>query len=116
MTQDLPELTARLTQTRLAIAALTRSRERVQAQITALEQQAAKLEHQAAVARTLGRDDLARAAQARQQDTQSQRAELAVQLGQLLDEEAKLTIAAERLQARKTRIYWSALEDDAERP
>ena len=36
---------------------------------------------------------------ARQQEAASQRAELAIQLGQLLGEEAELTIAAQRLQA-----------------
>jgi hypothetical protein len=62
------------------------------------------------VARRFGREDIADAARARQREAQSQRAELAVQLGQLRDEEAKLTIAAQRLQARKARIYWSGLQ------
>ncbi len=41
----------------------------------------------------------------------SQRTELAVQLDQLLGEEPKLTIVAQRLQASKTRIYWFGLQD-----
>jgi hypothetical protein len=39
-----------------------------------------------------------------QRDAQSQRAELAVQLSQLLGEEAEPISAARRLQARKARI------------
>ena len=111
MVQELPRLAARLAETRSGIARLARSRERVQAQLTGLEQQEAKLGRQAAKARQFGREDLAQVAQARQQEAQRQRAELAVQLGQLLDEEAKLTLEARRLQARRARIYWSGLQD-----
>lgn len=110
MAQELSRLAARLEEARSGIAELARSRERVQAQMTALEQQEAKLGQQATVARQFGREDLAHKARTRQQEAQSQRAELAVQLSQLLDEEAKLTIAAQRLQARKARIYWSGLQ------
>jgi phage shock protein A len=110
MAQELPRLAARLEQARSGIAALAQSRARVQAQMTALEQQEAKLGQQAAVALRFGREDLADVARTRQQEAQSQRAELAVQLGRLLDEEARLTIAAQRLQARKARIYWSGLQ------
>jgi len=109
MAHELSRLTARLGEARSGIAELARTRERVQAQMTALEQQEAKLGQQAAKARQFGREDLAHKARTRQQEVQSQRAELDVQLGQLLDEEAKLTIAVERLQARKARIYWSGL-------
>ena len=111
MGQELPRLAARLEKMRSGIAALAQSRERVQAQITALEQQEAKLGGQAAKARHMGREDLARAALARRREAESQRTELAVQLDQLLGEEAKLTIAAQRLQARKARIYWFGLQD-----
>ena len=110
MALELSRLAARLEEARSGIAELARSRERVQAQMTALEQQEAKLGQQATVARQFGREDLAHKARTRQQEVQSQRAELAVQLGQLLNEEAKLTIAAQRLQARKARIYWSGLQ------
>lgn len=110
MAQELSRLAARLEEARSGIAELARSRERVQAQVTALEQQEAKLGQQATVARQFGREDLAHKARTRQQEVQSQRAELAVQLSQLLDEEAKLTIAAQQLQARKARIYWSGLQ------
>jgi phage shock protein A len=110
--QELPRLTVRLEEVRSGIAALAQSRERVQAQITVLEQQEAKLRGQAAKARQMGREDLARAALARQREAGSQRAELAVQLDQLLGEEVKLTTAAQRWQARKARIYWFGLEDE----
>jgi phage shock protein A len=110
MGQELPRLAARLEEVRSGIAALAQSRERVQAQIAVLEHQEEKLGGQAAKARQMGREDLARAALARQREAESQRAELAVQLDQLLGEEAKLTIAAQRWQARKARIYWFGLE------
>ena len=109
MGQELPRLGARLEEVRSLIAALAQSCERVKAQITVLERQQAKLGGQAAKARQMGREDLARAALARQRETESRRTELAFQLDQLLGEEAKLTIAAQRLQARKARIYWFGL-------
>jgi phage shock protein A len=109
MGQELPRLSARLEEVRSLIAALGQSREHIKAQITVLERQQAKLGGQAAKARQMGREDLARAALARQREAESQRTELAFQLDQLLGEEAKLTIAAQRLQARKARIYWFGL-------
>ena len=111
MGQELPRLAARLEKVRSGMAALAQSRERVQAQITVLEQQEAKLGGQAAKARQMGREDLARAALARQREAESQRTELAVQLDQLLGEEAGLAIVAQRLQARKAWIYWFGVQD-----
>jgi len=110
MAQELSRLAARLEEARSGIAELARSRNRVQGQMTALEQQEITLGQHAARARQFGREDLARAALARQQEARNQRAELAIQLSQLLGEEAKLTTAARRLQARKARIYWSGLQ------
>ena len=110
MALELPRLSARLEEVRSGIAALARSRERVQAQMTALEQLAEKLGRQAARAWQMGRDDLAQVALARQHEAESQHAELAVQLGQLLGEEAKLASEARRLQARKARILWFGLQ------
>jgi len=112
MGQELPRLAARLEEVRSGIAALVQSRERVQAQITVLEQQEARLGGQAVKARQMGREDLARAALARQREAESQRTELAFQLDQLLGEEVELTSAAQRLQARKARIYWFGLQDE----
>jgi phage shock protein A len=111
MGQELPRLAARLEKARADIAAVARSRERVQAQITVLNQQEAKLGGQAAKAQQMGREDLARTALARQREVESQRTELAVQLDQLQGEEASLTIVAQRLRARKARIYWFGLQD-----
>jgi phage shock protein A len=111
MGQELPRLAARLEKVRSGIAALAQSRERVQAQITVLERQEAKLGGQAAKARQMGREDLARTALARQREAESQRTELAVQLDQLLGEEAGLAIVAQRLQARKAWIYWFGVQD-----
>ncbi len=111
MGQELPRLAARLEKVRSPIAAFAQSRQRVQARITVLEQQEAKLGGQAAKARQMGREDRARVALARQREAESQRTELAFQLDQLLGEEVKLTIAAQRLQARKARIYWFGLQD-----
>jgi len=110
MGQELPRLAARLEKVRSDIAAVARLRERVQAQITGLEQREAKLGGQAAKARQMGREDLARKALARQREAESQRTELAFQLDQLLGEEVKLTTAAQRSQARKARIYWFGLQ------
>jgi phage shock protein A len=110
MAQEYSRLAARLEEARSELAVVAQSRARVQAQMTALEQQEAKLGQQAAVALRFGRQDLADVARARQQEAQSQRADLAGQLGQLLDEEAKLAMTAQRLQASKARIYWSGLE------
>jgi phage shock protein A len=59
----------------------------------------------------MGREDLARTALARQREAERQRTELAVQLDQLQGEEASLTIVAQRLQARRARIYWFGLQD-----
>lgn len=112
MAQELPRLSARLEKARSDIAALAQSRKRIQAQMTVLEHQEAKLGQQGAKARQIGREDLARVALARQQEAQSQRAELHDQLGQLLGEEARLTIAAQRLKARKARIYWFGLQGE----
>jgi phage shock protein A len=94
MAQELSRLAARLEEARSGIAELARSRERVQAQMTALEQQEAKLRQQATVARQFGREDLAHKARTRQQEVQSQRAELAVQLE---DTAAYMTIGHPRL-------------------
>ncbi len=112
MGRELPRLAARLEEVRSGIAALAQSRERVRAQITVLERQEAKLGGQAAKARQMGREDLARAALARQREAGSQRTELVFQLDQLLGEEVKFTIAAQRLRARKARIYWFGPNDE----
>ena len=84
----------------LGIADLTESRERVLAQITALEEQLAKLEQQIGNARQFGREDLAQAALTRLNVGQGQIAALKSQLDQVLAQREKLTVAAQRLQAK----------------
>lgn len=82
------------------IADLTQSRDRVQAQITALEQHQPKLEQQIGKARQFRREDLAQEALTRLNSVQSQIAELKSQADQLLAERAKLTTTAQALQAK----------------
>jgi chromosome segregation ATPase len=82
------------------ITDLTQSRERVQAQITALKEQLAKLEQQIGKARQFGREDLAQEALTRLNSGQSQIATLKSQLDQLLAQRVKLTAAAQTLQAK----------------
>lgn len=89
-----------LKRVRLGITDLTESRERVQAQITVLEEQLAKLEHQIGRARQFGREDLAQAGLLRLNSGQSQIAALKSQLDQVLAQRVKLTAAAQRLQAK----------------
>ena len=82
------------------IADLTLSRDRVQAQIAALEQHQAKLERQIETARRFGREDLAQRAQTLVASSQAEIAERKSQLDQVLAERLKLTTAARRLQAK----------------
>ena len=55
MAQELPRLSARLGKARSDVAALAQLHKRIQAQMTVLEQQEAKLGQQAAKARQVGR-------------------------------------------------------------
>jgi hypothetical protein len=89
-----------LEQVHSSLAEIAQSRERVQAQITALKQSQAKLGSLAGRARQMGREDLAQDALTRQNSAQSQLAELTSQLDQLLATRAKLTTTAQTLQAR----------------
>jgi hypothetical protein len=99
-TSERSKQVAMLEQVCSGIADLTQSRERVQTHMAALEPMLAKLGSQAGRARQLGREDLAQEALSRQNSARSQLADLASQLHQLLDEEAKLTTLAQTLQAR----------------
>lgn len=82
------------------ITDLTQSRDRTQAQITALEQSQAQLEQQIGKARQFGREDLAQQALTRLNLGRSQMATLKSQLDQLLAERVKLTAMAQTLQAK----------------
>jgi phage shock protein A len=84
----------------LGLADLTQSRERVQTQIAAHQEQLAQLEQQLGQARQSGRDDLAQEALTRLNSARSQIAALKSQLGQVLAERVKLTAAAQTLQAK----------------
>ena len=83
-----------------SLAEIAQSRERIQAQITALKQSQAKLEPLVDQARHMGREDLAQEALARQKSVQNQLTDLTSQLDQLRAERAKLTTMAQALQAR----------------
>jgi phage shock protein A len=107
-------LLEQLTRVRYGIADLELSRERVRAQITALEQEEAKLAAQAVKARQMGRDDLAHVALARQQEAAEHRGELAAQVDQILGEEAKLTTAARRLETKKALLQFRLDTHDGE--
>jgi phage shock protein A len=115
MDQEFLRLDAQLRRIRTGIADLELSRQRVQAQITSLKQEEAKLAMQAAKARQLGREDLAHVALARQQEAEGHRGALSVQLDQVLAAEAKLTVAAQRLQTKKA-LYQFGLDDQDGEP
>ena len=91
------ELLARVN---VGIADMTLSRDRVQAQLAALEQHQAKLERQIVNARRFGRQDLAQRVQTLLNSGQAEIAELKSQLDQVLSERAKLATVAQRLQAK----------------
>lgn len=103
MDQEWLRLNDLLRRTRRGIADCELSRERVRARIAGLEQEEAKLAAQAVKARQMGRDDLARMALARQREAAGHRGELAAQVDQIRGEEAKLTVAARRLETKKAR-------------
>lgn len=83
-----------------SLAEITQARERLQEQITALQQQQAKFESLIGRARQLGAEDLVQEALTRQSSAQSQVAELTSQLDQLTAQRAKLTTTAQTLQDR----------------
>jgi phage shock protein A len=89
-----------LQQVRRGVADVATSRKRLEIQIGQLQSSADKLDGQARQALTAGREDLAREALTRKSGLQSQIQELRAQHEQLDQEEAKLTQAAQRLQAK----------------
>jgi phage shock protein A len=82
------------------VADVATSRKRVELQAQQLQQKAAKLQDQARQAVEAGRDDLAREALSRRSAIGPQLDDLRAQHDQLQAEEAKLTQAAQRLQAK----------------
>ncbi len=85
---------------RRGLADVATSRKRIELQATQLQSAAVKLENQARQAVAAGREDLAREALGRRAGLASQLESLRVQHEQLAQEEAKLTTASQRLQAK----------------
>nr|BFE60021.1 PspA/IM30 family protein [Dactylosporangium thailandense] len=89
-----------LTKVRRGVADVATSRKRLDLQLAQLQQAADRLQGQAAEAVDMGRDDLAREALTRRAAVATQMGEISAQRDTLTGEEAKLTTAATRLQAR----------------
>ncbi|MEU3408290.1 PspA/IM30 family protein [Streptomyces sp. NPDC006670] len=89
-----------LQKVRRGVADVATSRKRLELQLNQLQGQSAKLEDQGRKALALGREDLAREALSRRSSLQQQVADLEVQHQTLQGEEEKLTLAAQRLQAK----------------
>jgi phage shock protein A len=89
-----------LTKVRRGVADVATSRKRVELQVNQLKTQSDKLTAQAQKALDMGREDLAREALTRKSGVTGQMADLDAQHTQLQGEEEKLTLAAQRLQAK----------------
>ncbi|MFJ9346315.1 PspA/IM30 family protein [Streptomyces sp. NPDC101237] len=89
-----------LQKVRRGVADVATSRKRLELQLNQLQQQSSKLEDQGRKALALGREDLAREALSRRAALQQQVTDLETQHSTLQGEEEKLTLAAQRLQAK----------------
>ncbi len=89
-----------LQKVRRGVADVATSRKRLELQVGQLQQQSDKLEGQGRQALAAGREDLAREALTRRAAVQQQQTELGAQHAALQAEEEKLTLAAQRLQAK----------------
>ncbi|MFC9791159.1 PspA/IM30 family protein [Streptomyces sp. NPDC057695] len=89
-----------LQKVRRGVADVATSRKRLELQLNQLQGQSSKLEDQGRKALALGREDLAREALSRRAALQQQVSDLEVQHQTLQGEEEKLTLAAQRLQAK----------------
>ncbi|GAB3665084.1 PspA/IM30 family protein [Actinocorallia lasiicapitis] len=89
-----------LQKVRRGVADVATSRKRLELQIQRIEADHNKLTGQGKQALQVGREDLARAALERRAGLDTQLADLRVQYAQLQGEEEKLTLAAQRLQAK----------------
>jgi len=89
-----------LSKVRRGVADVATSRKRVELQVNQLEAQSTKLQDQAQKAIDVGREDLAREALTRKSGLSGQINDLRAQHAQLQGEEEKLTLAAQRLQAK----------------
>lgn len=89
-----------LQKVRRGVADVATSRKRLELQLTRLQQQSDKLHGQAKAALGHGREDLAREALTRRSGLESQIQDMGRQHDALQAEEEKLTLAAQRLQAK----------------
>src|SRR2546430_4928426 len=89
-----------LQKVRRGVADVATSRKRLELQLSGLQQQSGKLEEQGRKALALGREDLAREALSRKAAAQPQINDPEAQHQTLQGEEEKLTLAAQRLQAK----------------
>nr|WP_240979457.1 PspA/IM30 family protein [Streptomyces sp. HNM0574] len=89
-----------LQKVRRGVADVATSRKRLELQLSQLQNQSGKLEEQGKKALSLGREDLAREALSRRSALQQQVTDLETQHQTLQAEEEKLTLAAQRLQAK----------------
>ncbi len=89
-----------LTQVRRGVADVATSRKRIELQVSALEQQSAKLASQRGHALDAGNEDLAREAETREGEIQAQLSQLRRQLDTVTGDEERLTRASQRLQAK----------------
>ncbi|AZM45632.1 phage shock protein A [Streptomyces sp. WAC 06738] len=89
-----------LQKVRRGVADVATSRKRLELQLGQLQNQSAKLEDQGKKALALGREDLAREALSRKAALHQQVTDLETQHQTLQTEEEKLTLAAQRLQAK----------------
>jgi phage shock protein A len=89
-----------LTRVRRGVADVATSRKRVELQMTSLQKEIAKRTTQAKTALEQGREDLARAALQARGQLEQQYDDLQAQYTQLQDQEEKLTLASQRLDAK----------------
>ncbi|MBD0292281.1 MAG: PspA/IM30 family protein [Jiangellaceae bacterium] len=89
-----------LVKVRRGVADVATSRKRIEVQMSRLSAEADKLRDQAQRALSLGREDLARDALTRRSGLDGQVQEMQTQHAALQGEEEKLTLAAQRLQAK----------------
>jgi phage shock protein A len=89
-----------LTRVRRGVADVATSRKRVELQMNSLQKEVTRRENQARDALGKGREDLARAALQNKASLQGQLNDLQVQYAQLQEQEEKLTLASQRLQAK----------------
>src|SRR5215470_9089400 len=89
-----------LTRVRRGVADVATSRKRVELQMNQLQKESDRRENQARSALSQGREDLARAALQNKAGLQGQLNDLQRQYSQLQEQEEKLTLASQRLQAK----------------